>query len=370
MGYLHRLDDPYVGRLISHAENIEENNEISRTTFNSGLEVRKDISLNYGAFFINRNAQHDLNLAILRNEIQTQNIVYQIIRNYVSVLENQKRLSLLQENIVIQESIVAESNLLYRQARITQFEVQQSEINLLNAQISAMNARNNLNLSRTRLFDLINIEDSGRELAEVTLFVDEDALTFTRELDINNVLSVMVQEETVARHRTSLTRTRLDFLPDITLSYRFSENNRHDTINFTDYHRNHTIGLNLSFSTNRLFRTHFDMRERNLLDEHMSLNTSQLIRDINMEFYQHFEELNFLSQMNSLLNRQEQQTTENLEMAMARYRLGLLTQLDIDRARYESLNARINLEVNQYQLILRKLSIDHLLSNDLVRLIL
>jgi outer membrane protein TolC len=111
------------------------------------------------------------------------------------------------------------------------------------------------------------------------------------------------------------------------------------------------------------------MRERNLLDEHQSLNTSQLIREINTEFIQLFEELYFLYQMNSLLVRQEQQTSENLEMAMARYRLGLLTQLDIDRARYESLNARINLEVNQYRLILQKLSIDHLMSNDLINLV-
>jgi outer membrane protein TolC len=53
-------------------------------------------------------------------------------------------------------------------------------------------------------------------------------------------------------------------------------------------------------------------------------------------------------------------------MAQQRYSLGRLTQLDLDKAAFDYLDAQINLENNRYALMLKKLSIDHLLSINLL----
>ena len=332
------------------------------------FDISKSIALNNESYFLNRNAQHDLNLSALSNEIQLQDIIYDIIQNYVTVLENQKRLELQEENILIQESIVSMSNQLLRQDRITQFEVQQSEINLLNARINGLNSQNNLTLSRNRLFDLINITDEGLELAEVRLYENDIENSFSREIDFNQILQVQQHNETAERYRTNITQTRLDFYPQVNLRYNFNRSLSSDDFEFNQGRTNHTLGLNISYSLNRLFRNRYSYQVANLLDEHHQLSTDRLLKDINIRYNQYLEELNYLEQLHGLQQNRVQQTTENLEMAQQRYRLGLLTQLDLDRARYDYLNSRIDLEVNQYQLILKKLSIDHLLSNILVGL--
>jgi outer membrane protein TolC len=107
------------------------------------------------------------------------------------------------------------------------------------------------------------------------------------------------------------------------------------------------------------------MSNARLLEEHATLNTSQLIKDIELRYNQLIQELNHLEQMQELLKNVLEQTNQNLEMAQQRYRLGLTTQLDLDRANRDNLEANIDFEMNQYQIVLKMLNIDHLLSNDL-----
>jgi len=342
-----------------------EDLENDQTLHTANFSVEHRIALNYDAYFQNRNARHDLNSAQIQSEIQRQNVIFNIIRNYITVLENQKRLALQEENIRIQENIVTESNLLFRQQRITQFDVQQSEINLLNARISAHRARMNLNDSRTRLFELVNITDEGKELADVELYTDFEIETFERELDFDQILRVMAQNETVNRHRTNITRTRLDFFPQVNLRYDFNRTLSSEDLAFDHRRTDHTVSLNLSYSLNRLFRNHFSHRQALYLREHHDLNTSQLLRDITLEFNQHKEELSLLYQLNQLQRSRVAQTTQNLAMAQQRFRLGLVTQLEIDKVALEHLNSQIDLQENHYALILKKLQIDHLLSNPL-----
>ena len=339
--------------------------EDNKTNNFASFSISKNISLNDDSYFSNKNARHDFDASQISYQIQKQNIIFDIIQNYINVLEAQKRLRLLNENIKIQESIVFESNQLFRQNKITQFEVQQSEINLLNARISALNAQNNLNLSRKKLFDLVNISDEGKELAEADLYIDESSDDFQREIDFDQILQVRQQNETVNKHRTNIKQTNLDFFPQLSLQYNYRRSVNSDDFSYSNGNTDHTIGLNISYSLNKLFRNHYSYKQVKLLDEHNNLNTNQLIKDISLKYNQYLQELNYLKQLNILLENKLAQTTSNLEMAQQRYRLGLVTQLDLDKASYENLDSKINYEVNQYQLMLKKLSIDNLLSNNL-----
>ena len=352
-----------LNRTEDFAARSDENNNSHQSYNSMYFDISKSIALNNDSYFQNKNAQHDLNLAIISNEIQLQDIVYSIIQNYITVLENQKRLDLLDENISIQESIVFESHQLFMQHRITPFEVQQSEINLLNAKINSLNAKNNLTISRNRLFDLINITDEGFELAEIRLYANDEDEEFKRDIDLNQVLQVRQQNETAERYRTNINQTRLDFYPQVNLRYNFNRSLSSTDFEFDNGRTNHTLSLGFTYSLNRLLRNRYSYQVANYLEEHNQLGTTRLLQDITLRYNQYLEELNYLQQLNILQHSRVRQTTDNLEIAQQRYRLGLLTQLDLDRARYDYLNSRIDLEVNQYQLLLKKLSIDHLLSN-------
>jgi outer membrane protein TolC len=324
--------------------------------------------LNDEAYFQNRNARHDLRTAQIQNEMRREDMIYEIIQNYITVLGNQKRLALQSENIRIQESIVTESNQLFRQQRITQFEVQQSEINLLNARISVINAQNRLNNSRNALFELVNIHDDGKPLAEIELYSDFDIETYTREVNFEQILRLKAHNETVDKHRTNITRTRLNFFPQMSLDYLNRRTLSSEDMSFDNVNRqqtSHTIGLNVTYSLNGLFRNHFTHRQAMYLEEHNKLDTGRLQREITLNFNQYLEELKYLQQLNVLQQSRVVQTAQNLAMAQQRFRLGLVTQLDLDKASFENLNSQLDLEANRYDLILKKLQIDHLLSNPL-----
>jgi outer membrane protein TolC len=69
--------------------------------------------------------------------------------------------------------------------------------------------------------------------------------------------------------------------------------------------------------------------------------------------------------MQELLANRLVQANHNLDTAQQRYRLGLQTQLDLDRANSDNLEAKLSFEENNYQIMMKKLSIDNLLSNKL-----
>jgi outer membrane protein len=354
---------PEVSAEIGRRENFATSPpETNQTTNFMGFSVQKSIALNNTEYFSNKNARHDFTIEQIRFEMDMQQTIFNLIENYIRVLENQMRLRLLDENIIIQESIVSESQLLLRQNRITPFDVQQSEINLLNARIENLNARNNLNISRKRLFDIINITDEGLELAEINLYGDEMD-NFIREIDFDNILEIRQQNEAVNRHRTAICRTRLDFFPSINLRYNYGRTLSSSDFAYDNRRTDHTLSLNLSYSLNNLLKNRFSWQQVQSLAEHNELDTAQLQRNISLRYGQFIEELNYLQQLQILNESKLSQTTINLETAQQRYRLGRLTQLDLDKAIYENHSARINMENSKYQIMLKKLQIDYLLSN-------
>ena len=117
---------PEVSVDLGRNEDIENNSKLNSMSY--GMSYL--IALNYDAYYSNKNAKHDLNTANISLQLQLQNTIYEIMQSYIFVLEEQKRLDLLEENVNIQDSIVSEGFQLFNQQRITQFEYQQSEINL------------------------------------------------------------------------------------------------------------------------------------------------------------------------------------------------------------------------------------------------
>ena len=348
----------FLGRRESFDNIMFEGNQ---TTNSMGFSVTKNISLNNDDYFTNKNAKHDLTSAEIDFEIKLQNFIFDFIKNYIEVLERQKSLKLEEDNILIQENIVSESQVLFHQNRITQFEVQTSEINLLNARINSLSAQNQLKQSRNSLFDMVNISDEGQDLTEIDLYSEET--DFSRKIDFDKILSIRQQNEAANKHRTNITQTKLDFFPSLSLNYNYGRTLTSPDFTFDTGRTDHTISLNLSYSLNRLFKNNYAYKQTQYLAEHYELNTSQLLKDISQKYEQYIDELTLLVQMKELLENRLQQTRHNLETAQQRYRLGRLTKLDIDEASKNYLDAQINREKNYYRIMLTKLSIDQLLSN-------
>jgi len=339
-------------------ENVIEGETDSR--YSMSFTIAKDISLNNSDYYANRFAKHDLSSKEIAFEETKQKILYSLISKYIEVLEKQKQYQLQLEYIKIQEGILAERQTQFQLRRITQYDLQQSEIDLLNRQITNLETHKAINELRRDLFDIANITDDGRELQEIDLYTAD--IDLTREIDYDKILSVRLQDEVVSRARTSLNRTRLDFFPNIALTYNYGRFYSGEDLSMNNSRTQHTIGLSLNYSLNTFFKNRYQYKQVKYLQEQNQLETDKLYKDISQQYDQLRTDLSLYQQRQTLLEKRNEQTTINLETAEQRYRLGHLNQSDLDTARYNNNEARIEMELNRYKIVLKKLEIDNLLS--------
>jgi len=350
---------PDISASVSRTESFDtflfEGNETNNAL---NFSISKSISLNDDTYFNTKLSKNSLKSSELNFKIQEQKILFEVINNYVSVLEAQKKLDLYDENIKIQENIVRESQQLFLQDKITSFEVQQSEINLLNARISALDAKNNLELSREKLFDLVNINDEGFPMEELKTELFDSEFVLNKD----EILEIQLQNNEIDKHRINITRTKLDFFPQMSLQYNYRRNLSDSDYSYSNKSTDHTIGLNISYSLNKIFKNVQSNKQVQYLEMHKQLSYNQIETSIEAKYEQYLKELNYYEQLNTLLSNKLNQTNQNLEIANQKYSLGLISRLDLDNAVYENLDAKINYEVNTYQIMLKRLSLYNLLS--------
>ena len=350
---------PDISASVSRTESFDtflfEGNETNNAL---NFSISKSISLNDDTYFNTKLSKNSLKSSELNFKIQEQEILFEVINNYVSVLEAQKKLDLYDENIKIQENIVRESQQLFLQDKITSFEVQQSEINLLNARISALDAKNNLELSREKLFDLVNINDEGFPMEELKTELFDSEFVLNKD----EILEIQLQNNEIDKHRINITRTKLDFFPQMSLQYNYRRNLSDSDYSYSNKSTDHTIGLNISYSLNKIFKNVQSNKQVQYLEMHKQLSYNQIETSIETKYEQYLKELNYYEQLNTLLSNKLNQTNQNLEIANQKYSLGLISRLDLDNAVYENLDAKINYEVNTYQIMLKRLSLYNLLS--------
>jgi len=330
-------------------------------TYSMGFSITKDISLNNTDYYTNRFAKYDLSIEQIAFEETRQDILYKLISKYIDVLEQQKQYQLQQEYLKIQESILSERQTQFQLRRITQYDLQQSEIDLLNTQIRSLETRERISQFRRDLFNIVNIADDGRELQEIDLYSTD--IDLNREIDYDTILSVRRQNEVVARARTSLNRRVFNFFPSLSLGYGYARDYSGGDLAMEDpVGTRHSIGLSLRYSLNDLWKNRYQYKQVKFLQEQQQLNTDQLYKNIAQQYDQLKTDLSLYQQMQTLLERRAEQTTINLDTAEQRHRLGYLNQNDLDTARYNNNVARIEMESNRYKIVLKKLEIDNLLS--------
>jgi len=107
---------------------------VSDTDYSMSFTISKNFTLNNADYYDNRFAKHEVNSQQITYEKTKQDIFYSLICKYVDVPEQQKQYEFQQEYLKIQEGILVERQTQYQLRKITQYDLQQSEIDLLNTQ--------------------------------------------------------------------------------------------------------------------------------------------------------------------------------------------------------------------------------------------
>ncbi len=334
---------------------------------NAGLSISKSLSINEPTYFSLKESIISMKNADYSWDAIRKSVAYEIFSRYIDVLEAEKNLEILKEQHKLQEKVYDQTNTLYQSNRKTMLDLRQSEIALLNAQISVRDGENQLQKNRENLFDYLNMDDHGFKLSDTTVEVSSP-----EDIEYDDPLDVRIMKNNISIMKSNLTHQWLNFFPDVSASWSYSysfspdDETYNDISDWDEYDDSYTIGLTASYSLYKLLEHGFVYkRARNNLTS-SQLDLEDTIDADKLELKQLKQDWQTLNETWEISQRANQLAQENLTMAEEKFRLGMLNLLDLDNARIDYFNAQQTLNTKHYNLLKKQEEINLLLSREIL----
>ena len=333
-------------------------------THSAGFNVSKNLSLNEPRYFNWRRANIDWENAQLSYEEQVKQTVFDIFSRFIRVAEAQKRVEIQTSNLTIQERILEQVELLYNLEQRSLIELKQAEISLINAQIAYSDAQLQYQTARENLFLYLNIEDNGYPLADLDIPLIDEVPEYSKPVE------VVKAENELQKSSISLTQSRLNFLPNLSLSYNYSHRHSteldNDLFDFDKYSDSYTISLSASYPLFNWIehRQHHHRNKRNLKSQELMLDN--LTKNKQQTYEQLIREWEREKRLFDLAERRNELAEETLELSRNKFELGILSLLELEQAMTDHLESTIEVTNRYYQRLLKQEEIRLLLSEPIL----
>jgi len=316
---------------------------------NGSLTVARSLTLNEPSLFNYKQSRLDKSIARIDWRQTRKELAYDIFAAWLDISQVQKEIAIRTANLNVLRKIKEQSELQMRLGQRTQYEVNQSEINVINAELAIADLNNQLVRLRAGLFNKVKLEDEGYAFAATDTTITS-AIPDAPVLETEPLL--------LTKLKTDLRKSRLDkwqqmigLLPSVYVSGRYeqlSQNN--DVLKFEDYKDTYTLSLGVSWSLWTPFTkgsNYGQVRNSLMLKEwQLEENEAALILDRdNLR-----REWIYLSETLSLNRKKAAQSNANLLIAQEKYNLGSLSLIELEQARVDALEAELAVNKITYQL--------------------
>ena len=327
----------------------------------ASFQLSKNISLNEPSYYdirtsILNNKNADLSLTNKRKVI-----AFTIFSKYLSVLEAQENLAIQNENLALQQRINAQVEVQFEAGDKSVLELQQSKISLIDYQIAVNEAMNNLVKLRKSLFNYLNINDNGYVLATPDIEISVENVKFQTNI------SLQQKENSLKGSKIILSQQRMNFLPSISLSYSLMHNDPNDIYDFGKYDRTkNTISLNASYNIFNVLQTreqYLQIKRTHKLLE-LDYDITKKNNEINLQNL--FSDFGTIKQSQKLYSDKMELAEKNLKMAREQYNLGMISLLDLDRAKIDYQNSKSSSISKEFELLKMQEEINLFLSNKIL----
>ncbi len=349
------LTSSYVDFLPSANVNVgHEYTGDSRTS--AGLSISKNLYLNDSRYFNWRRSRIDWGNAELSYQENKKSTVFEVFLRVIRTVEAQKRVEIQKRNLAIQERVKEQTELLHRLDQRSLIELKQSEIALINAQVSLEDSQQHLKESREDLFMYLNIDDEGHPIAEIEIPVSEELPNYREPVDLTLVKNNLKKAD------LTLTQSKLSFLPNISLNYSYIIRTDDDVLSFDDYSDSYTVSLSASYSLfnyvqNR--QTHHRNRREKMIQE---INIDRIESGYQKQYQQMIRNLKREDRLYELSERRQELAEETLELARSRFDQGVLSLIELEQATKDYHEATIELSTRYYQRLLKQEELNLFLS--------
>ncbi|MFC1888099.1 TolC family protein, partial [Candidatus Cloacimonadota bacterium] len=323
----------------------------------AGFSLTKSISLNESSYYNIRRSILDKKSAELSYTDMEKAVAFNVFSRYLYVLESEKNLSIQQENLKLQQKIYDQIQVQYQTGEKSLLELKQSEISLIDYEIAVNEAENSLIQKRQDLFSYLNMTDAGYELTEPEFMIREEPMNYQD----NNTL--YKKRNSIKSSKLSNFQQLMDFLPTLSLGYHYYTNSTtEDLADFDRYDDSYTISLTASYSIFDIFekRESFLRSRRDLRIQELDLSISE--KDLKETLSNLESDMRTLRRSRDLYSEKLELAKSNLEMAQEQFRLGMISILDLDKAKLDYQNAQLSYNNRYYELIRKQEEINQTLS--------
>lgn len=331
-------------------------------TSNAGIDISKTISLNDPSYFNYRKAVLDDQSAQMKLQRNTSEYAYKVFKAYISVLSSAKKMEALNENLEIQNRVWEQSKTLFQLGKNTPFEVKQSEIAVMNSEISIVQLENTIQNARSELFSLVQLKDEGYPLQELDIDIMKDIPAF----DSSNMLQLKLLEQEIKKHDLNITQNNLNYLPKLNVGYGFSRKVSGADFDFDQYNTVHSAYLSLSYPLFSFFTNRESATSQKIAKQLSQLNIDDTVQQSQSEYESSAKVLEYLLRLDTLYAEQLEQASAQIENAQERYRLGLIELLELDKTRTSYIDATLEYDNNRYEILKTQESINYLISKPIL----
>lgn len=329
---------------------ISRNGAISNS-LNFGIALDWRIFDGFGNYIRYRRLNETVKLTQMQATMVMEQIVSNVISAYYNILQQKEILKALKEGIAISEQRVKIAEEKYKVGMASKVELLQARADLnadrnalLKQEVALRNAKINLNLLLSRdpsidfdIVDTIKVKE---------LSIDD---LIPKAFKQNSLL--MIAEKNVELSKLNLASVRAGFFPTINFFIGYNFTRSRSQAGFIASNQNLGINYGLSLSFN-LFNGFNSAREyENAQIEIMSsqVRYEQFRDEIKSQVLNLYESYKVSLKLIELERENLEIAKENVDIALERYRLGILTPLELREAQKTYIDAEVRLIGAQYQ---------------------
>jgi outer membrane protein TolC len=278
-------------------------------------------------------------------------IVGEVIKNYFNVLQLEERLKYLKETIQISEERVRIAKDKYEVGVGSKSEYLQAIADLNSDRNQFLSQQAELKNAKVRLSEILDLPLEDNFLVTDTIQIMNLKYDELKDLALENNYSVLIAKSEVEKSRLNLGIARSDYFPnlDFNVGYNYSKLKAQAGLLSSNqsYGLNYSLNLSLNLfnglNTNRAIENaQVELQSNQVKLEKIKLQVKNLVK-------QNFESYNTNLQLISNERENLEIVKENVQIAIERYKLGIITPIELREAQQSLLAAQSRLISNLYQ---------------------
>ncbi|MDD5492786.1 MAG: TolC family protein [bacterium] len=362
---------PNISATGAYIYNHELYNQVDldpRDSYLGKLSLTQPLFMGGKLYHANRQADIGLQLARWDYLKQRDDLLYQVKQGFYTVLLAQQMVRINQEAYAVVAAHLKVSQALYNEGKMSNYDVSRVKVQLANQKTSLIKAQNNLKITVDALINILGWEPSlETEFMGQLGYVEKPVKGYEEGLDQAlgkriELRQLLLQEEAA---NSSVSIARGGYWPNLLLNSAVSRQSYSLYSSGKIWTNSWTSTLSLTIPLFEGFATNARISQAKSQKEQVLLTKAQLIDSIKIEVKQAYFTLD--QAKDNIAGQSENVDTakDNLRIAQERYKLGLMSDIEVRDAEFTLTQAEINYYQATYEYIMAQAKVEKVIAETL-----